>query len=77
MIEIHFGGHLVYYAPGRQAHLELPLEAPARLAPILAQLGIPLGEIAVTSINGAWAGLESAEVRPGDRIELFPPMGGG
>ena len=77
MIELHLGGHLAFYAPQRQSHLRLPLAQPTQLISLLQQLSIPLAEIAIASVNGEWVELATAEVNPGDRIELFPPMGGG
>ena len=53
------------------------LAEPRPLKDVLAELGIPLGEIAVTVLNGVAVDLESASASDGDHVELFPPVGGG
>lgn len=39
-------------------------------------LGIPEEELKITFVNGVHAGLEH-ELHEGDRVGLFPPVGGG
>jgi len=76
-ISLRLGGHLSFYAPEKQSQLTLPLNQPAGLADILQGLGVPLGEVAIASVNGSMVELATAQVKPGDKIELYPPMGGG
>jgi sulfur carrier protein ThiS len=38
---------------------------------------LPLGEVAVVAVNGLAIPLEEAIVSDGDRVELYPPLGGG
>lgn len=77
MLEIHLGGHLSFYAPGKRSRFSLPIVGPTSLAGILEQLGVPLAEVTIAAVNGGLVAVESALVHPGDRIELYPPIGGG
>jgi sulfur carrier protein ThiS len=77
MVEIHLGGHLAFYAPQKKSRFSISMDQPAGLEAVLQDLGVPLGEVALASVNGKLVELETARVLPGDRIELFPPMGGG
>ena len=77
MIEIHLGGHLAFYAPQKKSRFYISMDQPAGLAAVLKDLGVPPAEVALASVNGKLVELETARIVPGDRIELFPPMGGG
>jgi sulfur carrier protein ThiS len=71
------GGHLSFYDDLRRKHIQVYLEKPAPLSDLLSRLGIPWVEISFASVNGELASLAEVWVAPGDRIELYPPMGGG
>jgi sulfur carrier protein ThiS len=77
MVEIHLGGHLAFYAPQKKSRFSISMDQPAGLEAVLQDLGVPLGEVAMASVNGKLVELATARIQPGDRIELFPPMGGG
>jgi hypothetical protein len=77
MVEIYLGGHLNYYQPEKRTHLLIPLDQSTNLTLLLKQIGIPIEEVAFATLNGEQAELGSTQVFPGDRIELYPPMGGG
>jgi sulfur carrier protein ThiS len=77
MIELYLGGHLSFYAPQKQSRFNLPVDQPTELEGILQKLGVPLAEVAIVAVNGELVELPAARVNPGDRIELYPPMGGG
>jgi sulfur carrier protein ThiS len=76
-MRLHLGGHLNWYAPHRQASLVMDLAQPTALAEILKQLNVPAGEVAITVINGRVADLQAAFVSDSDRVEVYPPIGGG
>ena len=76
-MRLHVGGHLSFYLPDKNANLDLALEAPTRLTDILAKLSIPGGEVVLVVVNGELAELSSVSVTNSDRVELFPPIGGG
>jgi sulfur carrier protein ThiS len=71
------GGHLSFYDDLRRKHIQVYLEKPAPLNDLLSRLGVPLEEINFASVNGELVSLAEVWVAPGDRIELYPPMGGG
>lgn len=48
----------------------------ARVEQIIAGLGIPEGSVRLVFVNGVCAALD-AVVREGDRVGLFPAVGGG
>jgi len=77
MIELHLGGHLAFYAPQKQSRFNVPIDQPTELKVILQKLGVPLAEVAIVAVNGELVDLAASRVNPGDRIELYPPMGGG
>ena len=77
MIELHLGGHLAFYAPQKKSHFSFPVDQDTELRVILQELGVPPAEVAIVAVNGELVDLAAARVKPGDRIELYPPMGGG
>lgn len=76
-MKLHLGGHLTWYLPDKNPDLEVSVETPTRLADILTGLGIPAGEVVLVVLNGELADLSSANVTDKDRVELYPPIGGG
>ena len=76
-MKLHVGGQLTFYLPQKNADLEVPLEGPTRLADILAKLSIPAGEVVLVVVNGELAELSTTSVTNADRVELYPPIGGG
>jgi sulfur carrier protein ThiS len=74
---LHLGGHLSYFDVQNRTHIDLKLETPTRLVDILTQLGIPFGEIYLVIVNDEVISLQEANINPGDKVEVFPPMGGG
>jgi sulfur carrier protein ThiS len=77
MLKIHLGGHLSFYTPNKCSRFNLAIDGKACLASILERLGIPLSEVALASVNDEMVVIETAQVQSGDRIDLYPPMGGG
>ncbi len=81
-MRLHLGGHLSWYDPARRSTFDVDLCAlglPARvpLADLLARLGLPAGEVAIVVINGRPAPPGEAVAGEDDRVELYPPIGGG
>jgi sulfur carrier protein ThiS len=87
---VHLGGHLNWYDPDKRAWLELGtrtlLEASTSqegqsgvLTPagVARHLGLPRGEIALVAVNGRVVNLEAVVLTPDDRVEFYPPIGGG
>lgn len=76
-MKLHLGGHLAWYRPDKNAHVEIHITTPARLVDILEQLNISLGEVGLVVINGELTELSSAVVKESDSVDLYPPIGGG
>jgi len=76
-MRLHLGGHLSWYDPQRRSWLELSLSEPTALIELVRQLKLPLEEIALTVVNGHAVLLDEVCVSGADRVELYPPIGGG
>ncbi len=76
-MNVHLGGHLGYYGPQKQSRFTVHLDTPMRLTELLAQLGVPIAEVAVAAINGEPTDVQAAIIQDGDRLDLLPPIGGG
>jgi sulfur carrier protein ThiS len=77
-MRLHLGGHLNWYAPQKQTWVDVPLTQPTRLIDVLKNLGVPMAEIAVGTLNGVSVfSFDDVIVRDADTLELFPPVGGG
>ncbi len=75
---LHLGGHLSWYDPQKRSSFEVKLLEPTTLGVLLQKLGVPIAEIAVGALNGtALLSLENVRVTDADKVELYPPVGGG
>ncbi len=79
-MRLHLGGHLAWYDPERRSWLDVAVSQPTSVRALAAQLHLPVAEIAIVALNGkpvpppdVW----DLQVSDGDRLELYPPMGGG
>jgi len=72
-IEVRCFASLAKHAPagGHAALVE-----PGTAGDLIRSLGIPAEEVAIIFVNGAHA-VEATALRDGDRVGLFPPVGGG
>lgn len=76
-MRLHLGGHLGWYAQ-KKSWVDVRLTQPTRLTDVLKTLGVPIGEIAVGTLNRApLFSLDEVIVHDNDIVELFPPVGGG
>ena len=76
-MRLHLGGHLSWYDPQKRSWLELAVSEPVALIELVRQLKLPPEEIALTVVNGHAVSLDEVRVSDGDRVELYPPIGGG
>jgi len=76
-VRLHLGGHLNFYDSQKRTWVDVPVPAPTRLLDVLAQLGVPNAEVAIVSVNGNAVTMEEAIVADADRVEVYPPVGGG
>jgi sulfur carrier protein ThiS len=76
-MRLHLGGHLSWYAQ-KKSWVDVPLTQPARLTDVLENLGVPINEVAVGTLNGASLfEFTGVIVNDEDTVELYPPVGGG
>ena len=76
-MHLYLGGHLAWYDSQKRSRVQVRVPRSTLLTEVLRDLGIPLGEIAIAVVNGATVDLQTARVSDADRVELFPPVGGG
>jgi sulfur carrier protein ThiS len=76
-MRVHLGGHLNWYEPQHRSWVELPANGTRSLLDICAAVGVPPEEVAVAVVNGQAVDLEHATAASGDRVEFYPPIGGG
>jgi sulfur carrier protein ThiS len=76
-MRLHLGGHLAWYDAQRRAWIEMRLAAPMALAELLGQLEVPIDEVAITTVNGRAMEAHEAIIADGDRVEVYPAIGGG
>ena len=74
---LRLGGHLSFYAPQKASELELEVPARLPLAELLQRLHVPENEVALVVINGQHVELNDAYICNQDRVQLYPPIGGG
>ena len=55
---------------------EVDLPASSNLQRLVEQLGIPTAELKVAFVNGLICELD-CDLKPGDQVGIFPPIGGG
>jgi molybdopterin synthase sulfur carrier subunit len=77
-IQLKLYGDLRHLSPGKKAGAPMEIELPdgASLQDLVDLLGVPAEETKVAFVNGIvqdWA----YELKPGDQVGLFPPVGGG
>ena len=72
-IEVRCFASLVKHAPAGGC---AKLVAPDTVGDLIRALGIPAGEVAIIFVNGAHAA-EATVLQDGDRVGLFPAVGGG
>jgi molybdopterin converting factor small subunit len=76
-MRLYLGGYLDFYHPQRSNWLEVELEQPAPMRELLAELGIPAGDIHLYVLNGELVDPSETLVTDQDEVKLFPPIGGG
>jgi molybdopterin converting factor small subunit len=87
-VQVHLGGHLSWYDSEKRAWLELDSRTitaagqrgrsgPLTPASVAWFLSLPRGEVALVAVNGRVVDPDTARLMPGDKIEFYPPIGGG
>ncbi len=76
-MRIHLGGHLDFYRSQKQAWFNYELTKATPLTEVVAQLHIPLAEIALIIVNDTMVDFESTFVNNADTLQIYPPSDGG
>jgi len=76
-MKLFAGGHLVFFLPGRRSPVEVSLSSPAPLTVVLAELGIPLGEVNLAAVNGREVDVHEAVVGDEDMVNVISAVDGG
>ena len=78
-IEIRLFATLVEFVAGSRAGVPSPVELAAgtTMAELLTDIGIPPDSVHLVVINGRPTHDPQAILQAGDRVSLFPPVGGG
>ena len=71
------GGHLAFFLPGRKSPVEVSVKSPVLLMTVLADVGIPLGEVSLAAINGHAVNLHEAVVGDEDDVYVVSAVDGG
>jgi len=73
-IDLRLFASLKTYLPQGAEHL--PIEPGETVEALMTRLGVPLDEVKLVFINGIKGGM-SSNLRGGERVGVFPPVGGG
>jgi len=76
-MKVHLGGHLAFYDREKRSWFAVRLDAEMALLDVIRELGVPEAEIALAAVNRTVVSLSEARVTDADRLDLYPPMGGG
>ncbi len=77
-LQLYLGGHLSWYDSQKRKRIDVRLTKPTLLTNVLSDLHVPIGEIAVGVVNGnSVFAFDGVTVTDADKVELFPPVGGG
>ncbi|MGB9804225.1 MAG: MoaD/ThiS family protein [Desulfofundulus sp.] len=77
-LEVRVFSGLEKYLPGVRFGQLIEVEHPegTTVAELVDSLGIPRDQVFTVLVNGRHAAM-NAVLQPGDRVSLFPPVGGG
>jgi sulfur carrier protein ThiS len=77
-IEVHLYATLTRYIPEDVRNEDRSIEVPdgVTIEEVLETLKVPLDHVKLVFVDGVRANLKS-ELKPGSRLGVFPPVGGG
>jgi sulfur carrier protein ThiS len=75
LLSLH--NHLCWFTADKKGQLEVHLSGPKPLKEVLIELELPSAEVALVIYNGEYANIEDLIVTNQDRVDLYPPIGGG
>ena len=71
------GGHLAFFLPGRKSPVEVFVKCPMPLTVVLADIGIPLGEVSLAAVNGQVVDMHKTIVGDEDEVNVVSAVDGG
>ena len=75
-VQVRLYAGLARYVAGSGSGLDVALGEGSTLADLVATLDLPADEVSLTFVNGRARQLEH-RLAPGDRVGIFPSIGGG
>lgn len=76
MVQVLLYATLRSYGIDGQASFQLDMPAGSKVMDIIEKLSIPIEEVKLVMINGVLNEVDT-ELKEGDRVGIFPPVGGG
>jgi sulfur carrier protein ThiS len=76
-MKLYAGGYLTFYMPDQQPEVDRDLAEPIALSKLLAEMGIPAGDVQLVILNGEIVDLEQAQLKNHDDVKVFPGVDGG
>jgi len=76
-MKLYAGGYLTFYMPDQQPEVDRDLAEPIALSKLLAEMGIPPGDVQLVILNGEIVDLEQALLENQDEVKVFPGVDGG
>ena len=76
MLDIRLYATLRQYGADKSGAVAVDVPEPLTVEQLLAKLAIPAAEVKIAMVNGVSAELNQV-LAAGDRVGLFPPVGGG
>jgi hypothetical protein len=73
-MQLRLGAHLAWYVPERVSTLQIDLAGPTPLRRVAEGLNLPLGEIALVTVNDQLTPLDTALVCDEDCVALYPAI---
>ena len=73
-MQLRLGAHLAWYVPERVSTLQIDLTEPTPLRRVAEGLNLPLGEIALVTVNDQLTPLDTALVCDEDCVALYPAI---
>ena len=76
-MKLYVGSYFAFYTSDSNYWVELELRKPTRLTDIVTELGIPIAEVYLVTLNGQLVESPNILVSNDDIVKLYPAIGGG
>jgi sulfur carrier protein ThiS len=75
-MRLYLGGYLDFYHPHKGNWLEVDVDQPVPLIEVIADLGIPVGDIHLVVVNNQLQNLDFI-ISENDEVKIYSAVGGG